>query len=576
MNEEKILTGFPSIDKPWLKYYSQEAINAKLPECTMYELIWQSNKDYRENTALNYYGRKFTYAQLFEGIEKVAKAFSALGVKKGDIVVICTVNTPEMVYAMYALNRLGAVANMVDPRTNVDGIREYILESDARFVMTIDLAYHAIVKAANGTAVEKVVVVSPADSLPPVAKALYKMKTKSPKPGEETLTWKHFIALGDGVTPKYASYEKDTCCVMAHTGGTTGFPKAVMLSNDNVNALAHNYSHIDIPIKRGHRYFNDLPPFIMYGLCFALHATLYCGLEVIIYPVFDSKGFPKQFAKYKPHHFCALPDHLSYLSSSNITSKMDLSHVITVGVGGDSLDCDLEKRVNSYLKSHGCQYQVVKGYGMTELSATAISSCVAANDIGCVGIPLIINTVKIVDSDTLQELKYNDIGEIWISGASVMLGYFNKPNETAETVITDENGVRWIRTGDLGYMTQDGLVYHKGRIRRIYMTAHEGQPAKIFPMLVEGALKKSQYVSECSVVGRKRKESDYYEAVAFIAKKDTTAEDSRVVTELAEICAEDVPTYMIPAEYCFVDKLPRTPVGKIDFRSLETIAQQKG
>lgn len=576
METEKKLTGYPSIDKPWLKYYSQEAINAKLPECTMYELLWRSNKDYRDNTALNYYGRKFTYGQLFEGIEKTAKAFSSLGVKKGDIVIICTVNTPEMVYALYALNRLGAVANMVDPRTNVDGIREYILETNARFVMTIDLAYPAIVKAAKGTAIKKVVVLSPADSLPPVTKVLYKMKTKSPKLGVETLTWKHFISLGDGVTPEYASYEKDTCCVMAHTGGTTGFPKSVMLSNDNVNALAHNYSHIDIPIKRGHRYFNDLPPFIMYGLCFALHTTLYCGLEVIIYPVFDSKGFPKQFAKYKPHHFCALPDHLSYLSSSSITSKMDLSHVITVGVGGDSLDCDLEKRVNSYLKSHGCKYEVVKGYGMTELSATAISSCVAANDIGCVGIPLIINTVKIVDSETLQELKYNDIGEIWISGASVMLGYFNKPNETAETVITDENGVRWIRTGDLGYMTQDGLVYHKGRIRRIYMTAHEGQPAKIFPMLVEGALKKSRYVSECSVVGRKRKESDYYEAVAFIAKKDTTVDDSQVVTELAEICAEDVPTYMIPAEYCFVDKLPRTPVGKIDFCFLETIAQKKG
>ena len=180
MSEEKKLTGYPSIDKPWLKYYSEEAINAKLPECTMYELLWSSNKDYLENTALNYYGRKFTYGQLFDGIEKASKAFSALGVKKGEVVIICTVNTPEMVYALYALNRLGAIANMVDPRTNVDGIREYILESDARFVMTVDLAYPAIVKATKGTAVEKIVVVSPADSLPTVTKLLYKLKTKSP------------------------------------------------------------------------------------------------------------------------------------------------------------------------------------------------------------------------------------------------------------------------------------------------------------------------------------------------------------------------------------------------------------
>lgn len=574
MSEEKKLTGYPSIDKPWLKYYSEEAINAKLPECTMYELLWSSNKDYLENTALNYYGRKFTYGQLFDGIEKASKAFSALGVKKGEVVIICTVNTPEMVYALYALNRLGAIANMVDPRTNVDGIREYILESDARFVMTIDLAYPAIVKATNGTAVEKTVVVSPADSLPPVTKMLYTMKTKSPKLGEETLTWKQFIALGDGVTPEYASYEKDICCVMAHTGGTTGFPKAVMLSNDNVNSMTHGYRYLNIPFARKQRYFDDLPPFIMYGLCLATHTTLCMGFEVILYPVFDSKGFPKQFAKYKPHHYSALVDHPKYLATDKTTKDMDLSFFIAGAVGGDSVSCELEMEVNEYLRSHGCKYELIKGYGMTELAATAVTTFPGANAVGSVGVPLVANSMKIVDVDTLSELGYNQTGELWISGPSVMLGYFNRPKENSNIFVTDENGVRWIRTGDLGHITEDGMLYHEGRIRRIYMTAHEGQPAKIFPMVVEGALKKSTYVSECSVVGRKRKGSDYYEAVAFVVKKDDIVEDSVIKTEFTRICAENVPTYMTPAEYRFVSELPRTPIGKIDFRTLEKEAEK--
>lgn len=575
MKKEKNLTGYPSIDKPWLKYYSEEAINEELPKCTMYELLWQSNKNHLDNIALNYYGRKFSYKQVFDNIEKTARAFSALGVKKGDIVIICTVNTPEMVYALYALNRLGAIANMVDPRTNVDGIHEYISESNAQLAITIDLAYPAILKAAKGTAIKQIIVISPADSLPPITKILYRLKTKTPLLDKQALVWKDFVSIGENVSPIYAPYEKNTCCVMAHTGGTTGVPKSVMLSNDNINALAYNYRHIDIPITRGERFFNDLPPFIMYGLCFALHTTLYCGLEVIIYPVFSSKDFPKQFKKYKPHHFCSVPDHLNYLSTSRITSKMDLSHLITVGVGGDSLDCTLEKKVNTYLKNRGCKYKVVKGYGMTELSATAISSCIAANGIGCVGIPLIINTVKIVD-DTMKELKYNETGEIWISGASVMLGYFNKPEETAQMIITDSNGTRWIRTGDLGYMTPDGLVYHQGRIRRIYITAYEGQPAKIFPMPVEETLKKSMSVNECCVVGRKRNGSDYYEAVAFVVKKAHNQDDKTIIAELKALCTENLPTYMIPAKIYFIRELPHTPIGKIDFRTLETMAKQAG
>lgn len=563
------LTGYPSIDRPWMKYYSAEAINDPLPKCTIYELLLKNNENYLNDIALNYYGQKFTYGQLFTHIEQVARAFSALGTKAGDIVVICAVNTPEMVFVFYALNRLGAIANMVDPRTNIDGLREYIKESDANIVFTVDLAYPAIKKAIKGTSVKQIITVSPAASLPQLKQILYHVKNKSQKFDTGVLEWKDFLSLGTDAVPVYAPYIENTCCIMAHTGGTTGVPKTVMLSNDNVNAVTHGYQHLGIPFKRQQRYFNDLPPFIMYGLCLAVHTTLSCGLEVILYPVFDSKNFPKQFVKYKPHHFAALADHLKYLATDNIARNIDLSNFITAAIGGDSVSCELELQVNEYLRSHGCKYEVVKGYGMTELAATAVSSCHNANAIGCVGIPLVSNTIKIVEPDTRKELGFNQVGEIYISGPSIMLGYYKNKKETSETIVLDENGVQWIRTGDLGYINHDGLLFHKGRIRRIYMTTYEGQPAKIFPILVEDVINHSLFVSECSVVGRKRKNSHYYEAVVFIVKKNMTLSDEQVRKEVAAICKENVPTYMIPAEYYFVDEIPHTPIGKVDFRKLE-------
>lgn len=567
--KEKGLTGYPSIDKPWLKYYSSEAINAPLPKCTIYELLWENNKSHLGDIALNYYGQKFTYQQFFMHIEQTAKAFSALGTKSKDIVVMCTVNTPETVFALYALNRLGAIANMVDPRTNIDGLHEYFKETGANVVLTIDLAYPAIKKAASGTSVKQIVVMSPATSLPMAARTLYQIKNKSVKLDLDDLTWKSFLTLGAGAVPVYVTYVENTCCVMAHTGGTTGFPKTVMLSNDNINAVTHGYRYLGIPFDRQQRYFNDLPPFIMYGLCLAIHTTLSYGLEVILYPIFDSKNFPRQFVKYKPHHFAALVDHLRYIATDKITENIDLSNFITAAVGGDSISCELEQQLNDYLHSHGCCYEVVKGYGMTELAATAVSSCHYANEIGSVGIPLIANTIKIVEQDTFEELGFNQIGEICISGPSVMLGYYKNPKETSQMMVFDENGVRWIRTGDLGYITKEGFLFHKGRIRRIYMTVYNGQPAKIFPMLVEDAINHLASVSECSVVGRKRKNSDYYEAVAFVVKKDRSYTDKQFKKDLVSVCKESVPTYMIPVEYIFIDELPHTLVGKVDFRKLE-------
>lgn len=313
----------------------------------------------------------------------------------------------------------------------------------------------------------------------------------------------------------------------------------------------------------------------MYGLCLATHTTLCYGLEVILYPVFDSEGFPKQFIKYKPHHFSAVAEHLKCLIVDKNTRNVNLKFLISPGVGGDSVNCDLERKVNSYLKEHGCKYEVCKGYGMSELGATAVITFPGANAIGSVGVPLITNTIKVVDTNSCEELKYNQIGEIWISGPSIMMGYYKNSEATAEIIVTEEDGKRWIRTGDLGYINEDGLLFHKGRIRRIYLTAVDGQPAKIFPMLVEDTIKMSEAVSDCCVVGRLKENSSFYEGVVFVVLRNKGQSWDKVSEELKKLCKDNVPSYMQPVEYRSVEELPHTPIGKVDFRKLEEIAEIK-
>lgn len=162
MGMEK-LTGYPSIDKPWLKYYTAEQINAELPKCKIYDYIWQQNRQYLTNPALHYYGRNITYGQMFEGIEKAAKAFRAIGVKKGDIVAVIAVTLPETIYTFYGLNRIGAIANMIDPRTSIEGIKNYIEEVNAKVIVLLDAVYEKVNAAVQGITIEKMVILSPAD-----------------------------------------------------------------------------------------------------------------------------------------------------------------------------------------------------------------------------------------------------------------------------------------------------------------------------------------------------------------------------------------------------------------------------
>lgn len=564
------LTGYPSIDKPWLKYYSEEAISAPMPECTIYEYLWRQNKDYLNRIALNYFDNRIAFRELFRNIDRTAAAFAVLGVKAGDIVVIASVTTPETIYAFYALNRLGAVSNMVDPRTSAEGIREYIREVNATVVMVLDAAYGKIKEAICGTAVKKIVVVSPADSLRGIKRLGYRLAKPAPKLDENCVSWRDFIEAGRGKTYDGEPYRKDRCCLIVHTGGTTGSPKGVMLSDDNLNALVQQSILTGIDMQRIHTWMDIMPPFIAYGLGMGVCLPLVIGMETILIPSFDPKKFDELIIRHKPVHMVFVPSYWGTIIRSKKMDRIDLSNIVLAAVGGDSLDIELEKAANAFLKMHGSKHAVTKGYGMSEVCAAATATIDANNEIGSVGIPYVHTTISIFDPETGEELTYNQRGEVCITGPNVMLGYYGNPEATNAILRRHADGRLWIHSGDIGYMNEKGSLFIVDRMKRM-IVRHDG--FKVFPSQIEKTVARHNSVESCCTVGARDTAHSQGKLPVVFAVLKPHADAQQTEAELQRLCLLELPEYAQPVQYRFIDVLPLTPIGKIDYRALEEMAK---
>ena len=578
--EQAKRTGYPSIDKPWLQFYSEEAKNAPLPACTIYAYLYRNNKEHADEIALNYFDKKATFAQLFERIALAAKVYKRIGVCKGDIVTLCTVTTPEVVYSLYALNLLGATVNMIDPRTHEDGIVQYLTETHTKVLLVISAALPKISKLLNATEVQTVITVSPAESMPLPVKLGYRMTKgrdeSQPDTDKRYIAWNRFLQAAErdaGVSP--APYEKEAVAVIVHTGGTTGTPKGVMLSNDNINAIAHQY-HYGLAPARRQRFLNIMPPFIAYGIVTGVHMPLCCGNVNIIIPSFDPTTFDKLVVKYRPNHFCGAPSHLHNLIQSKRMKHFDLSFLVSAGVGGDRMTAQNEEQINRLLAGHGSKYKVAKGYGMTE-SCSCSCSCLckneAVNKFGSVGVPLIGNVVSVFDPVTKQELGYHTQGEICLSGPTVILGYYDNPEETAHVLQSHSDGRRWIHSGDIGYMDEDGVVFVIDRMKRMIIRP---DGFKVYPSVIERVIAEHDQVEACAVVGVPCAgfTQGMIPKAYVVLKKEAVGPPDATLAAIEDLCHNELAEYVWPREYVCIDQLPLTPIGKVDYRALERMGAE--
>ena len=560
---------YASQAKPWLKYYDQKFIDQTLPALSAFEYVCQRSKNHLNDTALEYYGRKFTYADLIVNVKKTAAALRGAGVKKGDIITVVSIMTPEIIALFYAADMMGATLNLVDPRYSVEGIREYIEEVDSHLLVCLNVVYERCRQAAKRTNVEKVIVLSPADSLPPVMAVGYKLTTPDKnKYASNVIRWKQFIKGGEGQSTAAEPYDPDHACVVVHTGGTTGSPKGVMLTDDCFNGIALQFQAYPKLFHRGQKLMNVMPPFIAYGFACGIHLPLVLGFTVIIIPNLDPAKLGSLVLKHKPEHMFGVPTHYQQLASDPKLRDKDLSFIINYAAGGDSLSRGAEQTVNDFLAAHGARYPIAKGYGMTEVSSAATVAAGLDNKPGSVGIPMVNTVVAAFEPGTDQELPIGQRGELCISGPCLMKGYYNKPEETAILLRRHPDGRVWAHTGDMGYLDEDGFVYLDSRIKRMIIR-HDG--FKVFPSMIENVVSRHPAVHQCSVVGCADKDHTQGRLpfVYIVLKAGTTAKKKQVIRELERMCAEELPEYVQPVAYKFISSMPMTPVGKVDYRQLE-------
>ena len=560
---------YASQAKPWLKYYDQKFIDQTLPALSAFEYVCQRSKNHLNDTALEYYGRKFTYADLIVNVKKTAAALRGAGVKKGDIITVVSIMTPEIIALFYAADMMGATLNLVDPRYSVEGIREYIEEVDSHLLVCLNVVYERCRQAAKRTNVEKVIVLSPADSLPPVMAVGYKLTTPDKnKYASNVIRWKQFIKGGEGQNTAAEPYDPDHACVVVHTGGTTGSPKGVMLTDDCFNGIALQFQAYPKLFHRGQKLMNVMPPFIAYGFACGIHLPLVLGFTVIIIPNLDPAKLGSLVLKHKPEHMFGVPAHYQQLAADPKLRDKDLSFIINYAAGGDSLSRGAEQTVNDFLAAHGARYPIAKGYGMTEVSSAATVAAGLDNKPGSVGIPMVNTVVAAFEPGTDQELPIGQRGELCISGPCLMKGYYNKPEETAILLRRHPDGRVWAHTGDMGYLDEDGFVFLDSRIKRMIIR-HDG--FKVFPSMIENVVSRHPAVHQCSVVGCADKDHTQGRLpfVYIVLKADTTAKKKQVIRELERMCAEELPEYVQPVAYKFISSMPMTPVGKVDYRQLE-------
>lgn len=558
------LTGYPSIDKPWLKYYNEQELASPLPDGSMYEYLWDCNKDHLNDTALVYFGRKITYAMLFRQINLIASALTTRGIQAGDVVSIISLNTPETIYTYYALNKIGAVVCMEYITQTAESLCNSLESVKTKKVFILDIFLPTFEKALLQSGIEEIIIFSLSASMGYPLKLVATLKRlKLPEAGC-FIPFRTFLKNGNSAEVETVHGGK-AAAVMLSTSGTTGIPKKVVHSSYNINSIVFQYQTSGMGFNRGETYISMAPLFLSFGITLAIHLPLCVGVVSIICLDVDAKKTIAMFAKYKPNYFLCGDYHMLEMISNATIEKMKLSFLRIVAIGGVSLSTENVNIVNKFLREHGSLVGLITGYGMTELGATCVTEMNCARRVGSVGIPQNRVIVKIIDTETGKEKTYGELGEILIHAPSVMMEYWNNPQETAHTLETDEQGRKWVHTGDLGHIDADGFLYIQGRIKRIARRIWDGVIYKIFPDFIEKTLSEHSSVKHSAVICIEHK-TEITVPIAFVVLTEQIEEPAAVLSKYIQEKAGD---YDVPAKFVFMTELPLLSNGKIDYHALE-------
>ena len=558
------------IKTPWEPWMGEVPMHLDYFQGTMAEAVERMGEKYADFDAYEFMGSHVSYKKLVEQIQECARALKAIGIKEGDKVTICMPNAPQTVVMFYAVNMVGAIANMVHPLSAEGEIEFYLNDSESVAALTLDQFYGKFASIRKNTpCLKHLIIATVKDALKPIMKIGYALTQgrKIPKVPKDAdaLIWKDFIAGGKKFTGEVrVPREANAPAVILYSGGTTGITKGILLSNLNFNALAAQIVATNPIWDEGDKMLAIMPMFHGFGLGVSIHSMLANGGCCILVPRFTPQTYAELLRKHKPNFIAGVPTLYEALLRIPNLDDLDLSCLKGVFSGGDSLPVELKKRFDKFLKDHGAKIEVREGYGTTEcVTASCLTPLTKAKE-GSIGIPFPDTYYKIVKVGTEEEVPYGEEGEICLSGPTVMLEYVKHPQETAQTRRTHADGRVWIHTGDLGVMDDEGFIYFRQRIKRMIVTSGYN----VYPSQIENILDAHEAVHLSCVIGV-RDPYKMQKVKAFVVLKPGFEPSDTTRDMLMDYCRKHIAKYAMPYDIEFRDDLPKTLVGKVAYRVLE-------
>ena len=552
--------------RPWLEHYGSVPKHLEYPRCSMSRAVLETAEKYPQWPALSFMGKSVSYAELADRIRAAARAFYALGVRKGDRVTLCLPNLPQTVYCLYGLNTLGAVVSLIHPLSAEKEIVFYLKEAESTVLVTLHQFYEKIRRVQAEYPLSRLIVTDVDDALTGIKKAGYRLTVKRGFPAlpktEELILWRDFIA-GGKPAPE-AEMTAGDGAVILFSGGTTGVQKGILLSNGNFNALALQTEAMCNRTVTGKRMLAAMPMFHGFGLGVCVHTVLAAGACAILVPRFNVKDYAKLIKRERPNYIAGVPALYEALTRTDYLDRTDLSCLMGVFSGGDSLSVELKRKMDRFLADRGATVPIREGYGTTECVTASCLTPDGEEREGSIGLPYPDMDYKICKAGSAEEVPYGEEGEICLTGPTVMLEYLGHPEETAAALRVHSDGRKWLHTGDLGYMDADGFVYFRQRLKRVIVT----NGYNVYPSQIENVLDGHPKVQLSCVIGLPDARRGQ-RVKAFIVPKKGITPDETLKNELSEYCGIYIARYACPRDLEFREDLPKTPVGKVAYRVLE-------
>ncbi len=554
---------------PWMNSLGGLPFHMEYPEGTMYEEVKKIAEQYPNNIAFDFMGSSTTYKKMLEQIQRCARSLRTLGVRENDHVTIALPNCPQAIYAFYALNCIGAIANMVHPLSAEKELEFYLNESHSVTVITLDQFYNKFEAIRANTKIVNVVLARIRDELSQPLLAGYMLtegrKIKKIPKDAPVIMWNDFMNIGKSC---FWNYEVHKDChetaVILYSGGTTGTTKGIELTNYSFNALGKQIVGVNPMFRPGDKMLAAMPVFHGFGLGVCIHSMMVNGGRCILVPRFTAASYAKLITKYKCNFIAGVPTLYEALLRLPSMEKADLSSLKGVFSGGDSLSVELKKKFDKFLYDHHATIQVREGYGATETVTACCLTPPTMNKEGSIGIPFPDTYIKIVEPGTDKELPYGEEGEILLAGPTAMKCYMGHPEETANTLRKHDDGLTWVYTGDLGIMDDEGFVYFRGRSKRMIVSSGYN----IYPAQMENVLDANKMISMSCIIGV----PDSYKmqkVKAFVVLKPGYSASEETWLKIMAYCKKHFAKYAMPYDIEFRTELPKTLVGKVAYRILE-------